>query len=236
MKKRPFFVELIGPAGSGKTTIVKTMCQENKNIVKAPKPTYRYARNLPFFIRNALPLMPVLLRQRPNSKWPTYRQIWWMIYLNGWYHTLSRQTSNGCILKVMDHGPLYMLTSLLEFGPEITQGQDFRKWWDRMLRQWASFLDMIIWLDAPNSILVKRINTRDTWHVVKEKPEQEMHEFLFRYRISLEQIISLSKAHNNCLRVLHFHTDQETPEQITNKILCAYEMHLKGVTLMSVNK
>jgi hypothetical protein len=95
---------------------------------------------------------------------------------------------------------------------------------------------MVIWLDAPNSILAKRIQNRDTWHVVKEKPADEVQNFLLRYRTSLEQIISLSKSHNSCLKVLHFHTDRETPEQITDKILHECETQFKNVKAVMVNK
>lgn len=236
MKHRPYIVELIGPAGAGKTTILKALCRENKNIVKAPKPALKDIRNILFFIGNALPLLPVFFRQRPKSKWLSWRQMWWMIYLNGWHHVLGRKNSNGCSMKLIDHGPMYMLTSLLKFGPEVTQSPYFRKWWDKMFKQWASFLDMVIWLDAPNTILAERINNRDTWHVVKEKPAEEVQNFLVRYRTSLEEIISLSQSHNNCLKVLHFHTDRETPEQIMEKILRESQMQSKNVKSLAVDQ
>jgi thymidylate kinase len=129
-----------------------------------------------------------------------------------------------------------MLTSLQEFGPEIKQNKYFQKWWKRMLKHWTSLLDIVIWLDAPNSILVKRIKARDTWHIVKEKPGQEMHNFLIRYRTSFEQVISMSKTHNNSLRILHFDTEHETQERITDKILHACGMQFKDEKLMTVNK
>lgn len=232
----PLTVEVIGPAGAGKSTLIKSIIQANENVFLATKPSLRSARNTPYLARNILSLLPIFLRHPTNSMRLTSRELYWIIYLNGWHHNLGRQTSNDCILNMIDHGPLYMLTSLLEFGPEITQSQNFQKWWDRMFKQWASFLDMIIWLDAPNSMLAKRINTRCTWHPVQEKPKHEMHRFLSHYRISLKRIISLSKAHNNGLRVFHFHTDQETPEQITDKILRACGMQFKDVKLMTVNK
>ncbi len=184
---------------------------------------------MPFLVSNVRSLLPVFLRQRPNSRRFTGREIWWMIYLNGWYRILDRQTSSDYALSLIDHGPLYMLASLLEFGPENTQSQYFQKWWDKTLKQWSAFLDMVIWLDAPNLLLAERINTRDTWHVAKGEPEQEVYKFLTRYRTSFEHVISLSKAHNNNLCTLHFHTEQQTPEQLSDEVLGAFEMRLKDI-------
>jgi hypothetical protein len=123
------------------------------------------------------------------------------------------------MVNLIDHGPIYMLTSLLEFGPVKSKNKYYRKWWDTKFKDWSSLLDIIIWLDAPNSILVKRINTRDTWHVIRKKSEEEMHNFLIRYRNSLEKVISLSKSHNDKLSVLKYDTGLETPEQIIDTIL-----------------
>lgn len=229
VNNRPLFVELIGPAGAGKTTLLEALQQQSAGVLRAPKPSYRDGGSVPYFVRNALPLMPVFFGQRPKDRWLTWREIWWMTYLNGWHQVLGRQTAGGGLLYVLDHGPVYMLTSLLEFGPESIQGQPFREWWDGSLSQWANFLDMLIWLDAPNAVLAKRINARNSWHVIKEAPEEEMSEFLTRYRSAFEQVISLSKTQNRGLDVLHFHTGQEPPQQIAQQVLRACDTHLVGV-------
>ncbi len=212
-------VEVIGPAGAGKTSLIKSLTQANKNIFKDTKPSLWSIRNTPYLAHSILCLLPIFLREPLNSIRLSSRELYCLIYLNGWYNVLGHRTPVNCKLNLMDHGPIYMLTSLLEFGPRITKNQHFKKWWDIALKHWASSLDMIIWLEAPNSILVNRINTRDSWHIVQEKPEEEMHNFLIRYRNSFEQVISMSKAYNNNLDVLRYDTEKETPEQLTDKIL-----------------
>lgn len=236
VNNRPLFVELVGPAGAGKTTLAHALQQKNQEVRRAPKPSYRFGRSVSFFVRNAVPLMPVFFGQRSKDGWLTWREIWWMTYLNGWDQVLGRQRSGDGTLYLLDHGPVYMLTSLLEFGPGSIQGQSFREWWDRRLKAWALLLDVLVWLDAPNAVLANRINARNSWHVIKEAPEQEMSEFLTRYRSAFERVIALSKAQNRCLEVLRFHTAQEPPEQIAEQILRACETHRSDANSVMVSR
>ena len=218
-KIQPRFIEIIGPAGAGKTTLINSLIQSNQHIFKVSKPSFRSTRNIPFLVRNGYSLLPIFLRQRPNNSWFNGREVWWMMFLNEQHQILERQASGYSTLGLLDHGPVYMLTSLLNFGPEVTSSQVFQQWWARRLNQWTSYLDTIIWLDAPNSVLVKRIKNRETGHPVKGDSEVEMNIFLNRYRAAFKQVISIIQAQENNLELHQFSTDQETPDQIKEKTL-----------------
>jgi thymidylate kinase len=92
-----------------------------------------------------------------------------------------------------------------------------------MLKQWAVTLDMLIWLDAPVTILLERIHARNHWHIAKDKSEQEAYEFLARSRTSYKQIISALTA-NGGPRVLRFDTDQDSLDKIVDKVLVAFNL------------
>ena len=113
-----------------------------------------------------------------------------------------------------------MLTWLYGFGPKNLRSEEFRRWWDGMLTRWSHALDMIIWLDAPDAVLVERIHRRDSWHFVKEKSKKEAAEFLARYRTSYERIIP-SLIANNGPTVLRFDTAQESLARIVEQALVA---------------
>jgi hypothetical protein len=89
-----------------------------------------------------------------------------------------------------------------------------------MIRQWAAALDVIIRLDAPDSVLMERINARSKSHAVKGKPQQEMHRFLTRGRASMEAVI-IRLAADGGPRVLCFDTGQEAPDLLAEKVLAA---------------
>ena len=51
---------------------------------------------------------------------------------------------------------------------------------------------MVIWLDAPDEILLDRIRNRQQEHIVKTQPATIGYEFLDRYRAEYEFILSIS--------------------------------------------
>ncbi len=144
-----------------------------------------------------------------------------MVYLQAWHHVLERQVSNNGTVIVLDQGPVFKLAWLYELGRESLKSQNFERWWDSMLKQWATIMDMVVWLDAPDVVLLERIHTRNCWHIVKGKSGQEAYEFLARYRTSYEHIITRLTA-NRGPTLLRFDTHQKSVDQIVDKVLAAF--------------
>jgi len=220
VKKPPLVVEIIGPAGAGKTTLLRALSQRHKKI----QPGFRLSniRKIPFFISNTFSLLPTYLRQYRHSRWFNWRETRSMVYLKAGLHVLGQQASNNDMVTILDHGPIYRLAFLRGLGPEITTSQLYTRWWASLLNQWTATLDIVIWLDAPNVILLERIRARDRWHTIKEKCEQEAYEFLTHYRTFLEQTIAESVIDRQ-LTLLRFDTNQESVEQIADKILATFD-------------
>jgi len=145
-----------------------------------------------------------------------------MVYLKAGLHVFGQEPLNNEVVTVLDHGPIYRLATLREFGPELTTSQPYTRWWANLFRQWAATLDMIIWLDAPNAILLDRIRGRDHWHVIKEKCEREAYEFLTRYRTALERLIVRSVTDHQ-VALLRFDTSQKSADQIVDEVLATFD-------------
>ena len=217
--RSPLVVEICGPAGAGKTTLLQALDQCHEKIVKGVR--LRKISYIPFLASNTFLFLPTFLRQYKHSRWFTWRETRSMVYLKAWHYVLERQISNSEMVTVLDHGPIYRLALLREFGPEITKSQLYERWWDSMLKQWATIMYMIVSLDAPDAVLLERIHTRNRWHIVKGKSGQEAYEFLVRYRTSYEQIITRLTA-NGGPRLLRFDTHQKSVDQIVGKVLAAF--------------
>lgn len=145
-----------------------------------------------------------------------------MVYLKAGLHVFRQEALNNDVVTVLDHGPIYRLATLREFGPELTTSQLYARWWANQFSQWAATLDMIIWLDAPNVILLDRIRGRDHWHVIKEKCEREAYEFLTRYRTAMDRLIARSVTDHQ-VALLRFDTSQKSAEQIVDEVLVTFD-------------
>jgi len=219
--KPPLIVELVGPAGAGKTTLAQALTKRDERVVIGADIELRKMEHIPIFLGYApFFLLPVFLRRGRASRWFTWDEIKAMVYLKGWPQVLKQQAMHDGAAILLDHGPIFKLATLMAFGPERLESQGFEKWWRSMFEQWAATLDLVIWLNAPDSILLQRINKRNQRHAVKGKPESEAFKFLARYRTSYDQVFAqLEEYGRPTLR--QFDTTQESVEEIVDEVLRA---------------
>jgi len=224
--QRPFLImELVGPAGAGKTTLSRVLTHRNPMFQIGSDIELRKTKYLPVILRNTISLLPIFLRQLQNGRWFTWDEIKALIYLEGWPGVLRQEAANGDTTVLLDHGPVFKLATLNEFGPEKLKTDGFEIWWNNMFHQWASTLDIVIWLDAPDPVLEKRINLREQRHTVKGKTASEVVHFLARYRKSYEQILAKLRTDDGYgPHLLQFDTSRTSIEQIADEILSAMKI------------
>jgi adenylate kinase family enzyme len=213
-------VELVGPAGAGKTTLSRALIQRNENFRIGPDIELRKVRHIPLFVGNIPFLMPVYLQRNRSNRPVTWGELKYIAYLKGWPRFLRQGAPDQGNVVLLDHGPVFRLATLLEFGPETLRARALRSWWDQLYRQWAYTLDMIVWLDASDATLIDRINARDRGHDVKGKGRAEARQFLTRYRMSYLRTLEALQAHRLPV-LLHFDTGQVPLDQIVNEVLTA---------------
>jgi thymidylate kinase len=214
---RTRLVELAGPAGTGKTTLTRMLAEYRPEVRVADDIALRRPAHLATFVRTVPGLLALLLPHR-NSRRFAWEEIKALAYVGGWPGVLTRQaeSSRGTIL--LDQGPVFRLATLHAFGPELLRAPSARPWWSKTFQQWASALDLVFWLDAPNSVLEQRVNDRERWHMVKGKPEQEVWQFLERYRASYQYVLANLRAHNGP-RVIAFDTGRMSLSEALDAIL-----------------
>lgn len=223
----PLIIELIGPAGAGKTTLSKALSQRNKEIQIGPDIELRKAKHLPIFFRSIPSSLPLLLhRLRPNGRL-TWTELKDIAYLEGWPDLLKRQAPNMGKVILLDQGPVFRLATLQEFGPEMLKGKPFQAWWFDVYQQWAATLDMVIWLDTSDTILMERINTRSKKHDIKGKPDLEAQKFLLQYRRSYKDVLTKLASYNGPA-VSKFDTSKVSVEQIAEEITAACKLKLSA--------
>lgn len=216
--KSQLIAEVAGLAGAGKTTLIQALRQRDSKLLIGAELELRKKGSLPVFIRISPYMLPVLFHRCQSSRWFTWEEIKYMVYLQGWPHVLRRQANTSRKSVLLDHGAIFKLATLNEFGPVRLKDQHYESWWHRMYMQWAHTLDMVIWLEAPESILVERINRRDQKHAMKGKSMSEARRFLARYRSSYEQILDKLAAYRQP-SLLRFDTSKTTMIDIADEVI-----------------
>lgn len=220
-ERRLPIVELVGVAGSGKTTLLSELTQRNPQIQNGVP--ISPLQSLPIYARQTLSFLPLKLGGYRNSRWLTQRERRSMVYLEAWHRHLTVKPSIERAAVFIDHGPMFRLARLLEFGPELTRSQAYERWWNEMLAKWIGTLTFAIWLDAPDSVLLDRIRTRRVWHEVKDQSTSEGYDFLLRYRETYERLLSQFAANPN-FTLLRFDTSQMSADRIADSVLAALNL------------
>jgi hypothetical protein len=211
-------VEIVGPAGAGKTTLYQALGRYPDSICLGNFPDVRKVADAPFFILNGLRLIPSLHRlYRLDSRQLTRREFAWLTILSGWSALLRRGSNNGNKVLILDQGPVYLLAEMRLFGPEYLRHKTAEWIWQDLYGRWMNTLDMVVWLDASDQILLDRIRNRQQEHIVKTQPATIGYEFLDRYRAEYELILSTLTAHKTDLKVLRFDSGQQSLQDIKNQ-------------------
>lgn len=140
-----------------------------------------------------------------------------MAYLEGWLRVVRGDRPASI---VFDHGPIFILVQLREFGPPLVASPVFAAWFKEARRAWARALDLVVWLDAPDTVLLPRIDGRDQRHVVKHKPTATAVEFLGGYRRGYERLLG-EMAEDGQFRLIRFDTSRVGHEAIAEEVLGA---------------
>jgi len=199
-------VEIVGPAGAGKSTLYQAL--RGRNGLRLDNfPDVRRLVNLPFFLWNGARVIGSLRELGGLSR----RELAWMAILRGWPVLLQKSDSR---VTVLDQGPVYLLTELREFGPASLRTSAAEALWRDLSACWSQTLSLIVWLDADDADLLERVRAREKAHIVKDASDEETLSFLNRYRAAYERVMADLRV-----PVLRFNSSRMTTEQIAEHLL-----------------
>jgi AAA domain len=207
-------VEVIGPAASGKTTLMRSLC-ESRQGVRAGMGLGKLA-HVRSSLRTFGMLVPLWARLHRDDRWLDRREMRSIARLETWSWALAHGHVPAAEAIVLDHGPLYRLARLRAFGPSLTTSEPFLAWWRRAHRFWIDSLDLVVLLDAPDPVLLERVDRRGHWYLSAETDAAAKADFLDRYRRAFEDVLEPASSSTSLLR---FRTDDRTTEEIAGEVV-----------------
>lgn len=220
--QRGSIVEIVGPAGAGKSTLFKALLKIDPRIIgEEPPPIWNHSY-FQFYIRNMGRLFPLLVHlPKREYKAISRRNLVYMINLTGWYDLLNKKAELVKNVILLDQGPIFMMAYSSIFGPINSQSSRFYEWRTNVDLQWAHTLNAIIYLDTSNEALISRNRSRQDHEIkhISGKSDAEARDFLERYRNAYKQIINRFTTSNDQLRVIWIDTEQNSMAVTIDRVI-----------------
>lgn len=183
-RNRAVIVELVGPAGAGKTTLARGASQADASIKSGLSLWGLPKRRL---LRSAIALLPTILSAGIDRAPLKAAEIAQMVRLGALRQVVEEEARHHRVL-LLDEGPVFALSWLDVFfsrnGNHVPAS-----WRQRVIDQWATLLDVVVFIDATDITLANRIRTRDKPHMVKGLSDAEIFGFAAGFRRAFERTI-----------------------------------------------
>ncbi len=208
-------VEVLGVAGAGKSTLVGLLVSGGAGIHRAEFIHSRRPLHLLYIVRSIPSLLPMLALNLLRPPRITWREFKLFVYVSQWRRLLRRDHPNGRLLLI-DQGPMYCLVRLQALGKGVTKTPWFRSFRQEMARVWSKELSAVVFLDANDEALARRINERRQEHVTKNREADEVQAFLNHYRDLFGELVELLPT--NGPQILRVDTSEVSPAEVAAKV------------------
>lgn len=213
---RAVVVELVGPAGAGKSTLAQGV-SDRDGTVRAGLSLWGLPR--PQLVESAVALIPTMLRSllSRGDKRLKGGEIAQMIRLGALRRVVRREARKHRVI-LLDEGPVFALSWLDVFFAKGGDRAAPPGWRRRVVADWASLLDVVVFIDAADSTLAQRIRTRDKPHLVKDRSDEEIYGFAAGFRKAFDRVIAeMSKAGHLVVDALR--TDRQPQDETATRLM-----------------
>jgi hypothetical protein len=212
-RPRPHLLELVGPPGAGKTAVLQALIARGDRIAR--KPGLRKLEYAGVVTRATAVAAGTVARRRAIGHTLALGHVLVMAYVEALPRVVTSGQLSRAKIVAFDQGPIYFVCR-----PSL-QSERLEPWRESVFDTWASLLDLVVWLDAPDKILTERINSRSEWHRLKGEKHETTHRALERNRRVYEAAIARLTTQTPGPTVLRFDTERRAAGAIADVVLAA---------------
>lgn len=210
--------ELVGPAGVGKTAILRAIAGLAPLVRTGVR--IERVRQIPALAWGMMALTPTMVEMLfADPRWlgSGARHLG---RLRALPIDVERARASGHQAILLDEGPIFSLARLSVFHQADRGAGALARTWRNEVDRWSTLLNGIVVLDARNEVLAERIRQRPKAHQVKSGSDQEVFEFLDRYRSAYRDITNRLTASGR-VQIVEFDTTTTPIEQVATDTLTA---------------
>jgi len=214
--------ELVGVAASGKSSVLRALREHDGRLVAGRHPAKSD------HLAHVIPLIPTFAAlHRPFSEilWKEMKRI---TYLRTLSSVRQPREGGGLAAVVYDEGPVYMLARLLAYGGKRIRSAAFERWWREEVARWSRRLHLVVWLDAPDRLLLHRARARGQLHKLQAFSDREAERFFATYRRAYGLVIE-ELTRDGGPRVLRVRSDRESVRDIVRRVLAELDLGERSI-------
>lgn len=150
-RQRAVVVELVGPAGAGKSTLAKGVTAVDRSVRSGLSLWGLPRRRL---IRSALALLPTMIGAGLKRARLRAGELAQLIRLDALRHVVVREAARHRVI-ILDEGPIFALSWLDVFFAR-TGDRAPAAWRQRVITDWATLLDVVVFIDPSDIVAASR--------------------------------------------------------------------------------
>lgn len=206
-------VELIGPAGSGKSTILGALRAYDRGIRDGMG---LWGQPTPLLFAGIVALIPTIVAALFEGRPLRSAELGQMIRIEAMRWRVRREARRHRGLLVLDEGPIFGLTWLSVFHGSH-RGTARARWRARTQQEWAATLRAVVALDAPDQELARRIRSRNKPHLMKSASDDEIDRFNREFRDAYTAVLDDLRA-VSAVPVLPVRTESGSSDQTARAV------------------
>ena len=209
--KPPLIGELIGVAGTGKSTVATLLAARTADVSSR----LSWKQDPQTCLKVLKDRLPQVIYQ--TGKGVPLRYLAIMLNIEITLRLLDRHRESrvlDCNHVILDLGPLLQLATLrhayLAEAPTLASSS----WLSQLIIQARHAIDRVFWLDADDPILMDRVSDREQEHGMKGQPRKAFERFFAEYRDEFADLLGGYPAH----RIERIDTSSASAEEVCQRV------------------